>query len=168
MAQPFAAVLTSLVNAGVDFVVVGGVAVNAHGFGRNTLDLDLIVRFDRENVEKLSRALSEQGYSPRLPINPADLANQTIRAEWKQRNMVALSFLLNVKPFTVIDIFIDHPIQYDELVKQAVRFVYGDVSIRICGIRHLIELKERAGRGKDLEDLKFLYEILDQQQEGLR
>jgi hypothetical protein len=50
-------VIASLNAAGVEYVVVGGVAMNLHGFVRATEDLDLFVRPDAENIERLRQAL---------------------------------------------------------------------------------------------------------------
>ena len=168
MRDPFANILARLVATEVDFVVVGGVAVNAHGFRRATLDLDLIVRFDHSNVVALADSLRECGFSPRMPVDPVELSIAETRAQWKTRNMVVLSFIEGKSPFSVVDIFIDHPIDYDLLIQEAMPVAYDGIDIRICGIQHLIDLKEKAARPKDLQDLKFLYEILDQQKEGLR
>jgi hypothetical protein len=50
-------VIASLNQAGVDYVVVGGVALNVHGLIRATEDLDVFVRPDAENIERLRVAL---------------------------------------------------------------------------------------------------------------
>ena len=50
-------VIASLNSAGVDYVVVGGVALNVHGLLRATEDLDVFVRPDPENIERLREAL---------------------------------------------------------------------------------------------------------------
>lgn len=50
-------VIASLNDAGVDYVVVGGVAMNLHGLVRATEDLDVFVRPDPENIDRLRRAL---------------------------------------------------------------------------------------------------------------
>jgi len=50
-------VIASLNQAGVDYVVVGGVALNLHGLLRATEDLDVFVRPDPENIERLRQAL---------------------------------------------------------------------------------------------------------------
>ena len=47
--------------AGVEYAVVGGVAVNAHGFVRNTRDLDIFFRPTVENAQAAFRALGELG-----------------------------------------------------------------------------------------------------------
>ena len=53
----FIALLSALHREGVEYVLVGGVAVNLHGIPRTTQDIDLFVRPEAENVERLKRAL---------------------------------------------------------------------------------------------------------------
>jgi hypothetical protein len=50
-------VIASLNEAGVDYVVVGGVALNVHGLIRATEDLDIFIRPDAQNVARLRQAL---------------------------------------------------------------------------------------------------------------
>lgn len=45
----------------VSFVVIGGVAVGAHGYVRGTEDLDLVPDPDPANLERLTAALEELG-----------------------------------------------------------------------------------------------------------
>ena len=58
--------------AGVEYAVVGGVAVNAHGFVRNTRDLDVFIRPTEENAEAAFRALAALG-APLEGIDHTDL-----------------------------------------------------------------------------------------------
>lgn len=51
------AIWAALAEAGVEYAVVGGIAVNLHGLVRATEDVDLFVRPDPENIERLRRAL---------------------------------------------------------------------------------------------------------------
>jgi hypothetical protein len=57
-------VIASLNQEGVDYVVVGGVAVNLHGLLRSTEDLDVFVRPDPENVARLREALKRVWQDP--------------------------------------------------------------------------------------------------------
>lgn len=68
----------------------------------------------------------------------------------------------------MVDVFIDHPIDYDRLVADSMPFIHEAVNVRVCSIEHLITMKEAAARPKDMLDLRFLYDILDQKKEGLR
>lgn len=159
MVEPLTQILFTLWQASVDFVVVGGVAVNAHGHTRATLDVDIIIPFDRANVHKLVSSLRGAGFSPRTPVDPEKLAIESERKSWKEKNMVALAFWDAAPPYTVVDVFIDHPIAYDQLVAQSMPVQTEKFLYRVCGVGHLINLKEAAARPKDIEDLKFLYDI---------
>ena len=58
--------IQSLNEALVDYVVVGGVAVNLHGLIRATEDLDVFIRPEPENVERLRRALKSVWADPSI------------------------------------------------------------------------------------------------------
>jgi hypothetical protein len=47
----------------VEYLVVGGMAVNYHGYHRSTGDLDLWVAISPENQDRLARALKRFGFS---------------------------------------------------------------------------------------------------------
>jgi hypothetical protein len=51
------ALLAALAHEGVEYVLVGGVAINVHGLGRATKDIDLFVRPEPGNIARLKRAL---------------------------------------------------------------------------------------------------------------
>ena len=59
----------------MDYVVVGGVAVQAHGHGRSTRDLDLVPRPDLLNLSRLGEALAALGahlLSADMPMDVSD------------------------------------------------------------------------------------------------
>lgn len=61
-------VLQSLGQAKVRFLVVGGVAVVLQGHLRTTLDLDLVVQLDPENLGAALRTLGDLGFRPQAPV----------------------------------------------------------------------------------------------------
>jgi len=68
-------VLRALGTEGVRYVLVGGVAVNLHGLGRTTQDLDLFLSPDVDNIEKLKAALRKVFSDPSIAeISAEDLA----------------------------------------------------------------------------------------------
>lgn len=77
-----AAVARELNDAGVSYIVVGGLAVNAHGYGRMTRDLDLVVRLSPESVQALFLALGGLGYRPRVPVTAAGFGDSAQRQRW--------------------------------------------------------------------------------------
>ena len=64
--------ITELNRAGVDYVVVGGVALNVHGLVRATEDLDIFVRPAVENIGKLRKALHAVWNDPEIEKITAD------------------------------------------------------------------------------------------------
>ena len=64
--------LAAFLAAGVDFAVVGGVAVNAHGYLRATNDLDIFIRPTEENARRAYEALHALGV-PLGVLEPGDL-----------------------------------------------------------------------------------------------
>lgn len=55
------AVFEALNRAGIDYLVVGGLAVNAHGYVRMTMDIDLVVSLEPGNITRALYALAEIG-----------------------------------------------------------------------------------------------------------
>lgn len=147
---------------GIDYLVVGGLAVNFHGIPRMTYDIDLMVLLERENVLKLVSKLTQWGYRPKIPIDSRDLADETKRNSWvHDKGMKALNFYSETLPIGEIDILIDSPIPYEELRSRAIRVELQDEKIPTVSIHDLIELKLRAGRKQDLADVKHLRIILE-------
>ncbi len=60
----------------IDYLVVGGLAVNFHGVPRMTYDIDLMILLEPENILKLVMKLTQWGYKPKVPIDPKDLADE--------------------------------------------------------------------------------------------
>jgi Nucleotidyl transferase AbiEii toxin, Type IV TA system len=78
----FLELLKALSRESVDYVLIGGVALNLHGIVRATEDVDLFVRPEGGNVERLKRALRTVWDDPEIAkITVSDLAGQypTIR-----------------------------------------------------------------------------------------
>jgi len=66
-------ILAALARNEVAFVVIGGLAVQAHGHPRTTQDIDLVPDLDRENLARLAAALTELGARPAgSPAAPVD------------------------------------------------------------------------------------------------
>jgi hypothetical protein len=59
---------------GIEYLVVGGFAVAWHGYARFTADMDLLVRPDRSNAERVVKALRDFGFSS-LGISEEDLTH---------------------------------------------------------------------------------------------
>ncbi len=152
----FRAIIQALNDAGATYVVVGGIATILHGYVRATLDVDLIVAFEPENLERLEAALTKANYMPRMPIDPKGLADPTLRESWQKRNMVVYSFVSINNPPVIVDVFISHPIPFDELLASSDWKDYYGTPTRTCSLEHLIQLKQLSNRPKDQDDIESL------------
>jgi predicted nucleotidyltransferase len=146
----------------IDYLVIGGLAVNFHGVPRMTYDVDFMILLQSENVKKLVAKLTDWGYRPRVPVNPLELADETKRNSWiKEKSMKAMNFYSEKSPIEEIDIVFDSPILYEELKSRAVMIeLYGE-KIPTISIRDLIKLKEESGRKQDISDVEYLKKILE-------
>jgi len=146
----------------IDYLVVGGLAVNFHGVPRMTYDIDLMLLLRPENIKRLIDKLTGWGYRPKVPVNPMELADEARRNLWiEEKGMKAMNFYSEKSPIGEIDIVFDSPIPYDELKSRAVMIeLYGE-RIPTISIRDLIELKEKSGREQDISDVEHLKRILE-------
>jgi hypothetical protein len=146
----------------IDYLIVGGLAVNFHGVPRLTYDIDLMISFEAKNVLKLVKKLQQWGFNPKVPIDPRDLSDEGKRVLWvREKNMRAVHFYNDHSPIGEIDILIDFPIPYSILKDRAVLFDLEGEKIPTVSIHDLIELKRRAGRKQDLSDVEHLKIILE-------
>ena len=58
---------------GVQYLLVGGVAVNIYGYVRMTMDLDIMVDLSEDNLSRIIGVMEKLGFSPRVPVDPHDL-----------------------------------------------------------------------------------------------
>lgn len=146
----------------IDYLVVGGLAVNFHGVPRMTYDVDLMILLQAENIKKLASKLTEWGYRPKVPVNPMDLADDAKRNSWiDEKGMKAMNFYSGKTPIGEIDIVFDSPVPYEELKSRAVTFEIEGEKIPTVSIRDLIKLKEMSGRKQDIADVEYLKAILE-------
>ncbi|SPD74985.1 conserved hypothetical protein [uncultured Desulfobacterium sp.] len=146
----------------IDYLVVGGLAVNLHGIPRMTYDIDLMILLDTENIIRLIRVLKRWGYSPRVPVQAEELADKKKRETWiREKNMKAFTFINDKEPLGEIDLIIDSPIPYNLLRERAVLFNIAGVEVPVISISDLIALKALSGRKQDLSDIEHLRTIIE-------
>jgi hypothetical protein len=164
----FEAIIEALNGAGVRYLVVGGLAVNAHGFLRMTLDVDLVIRLQREDILAAFMALQEIGYLPSVPVSPEEFADPVLRERFRaEKNMSVLKFWSDSHRETPLDIFVYHPFDFDEEYSRAMtRPLNDDILASFVSIPALIAMKRVAGRDQDLIDIAKLERIAELQSHG--
>jgi predicted nucleotidyltransferase len=154
-------ILGELVAEGVDFLLIGGVAVGYHGHIRATKDVDVVPAPDPANLERLARVLgrldaqiegADEFDSGELP-DPLDPAVLALGGNW-----VLLTRLgrLDVMQWIGDDAL------WEKLSPAAIEDEIGGLPIRIVGYSDLLMLKEQAGRPEDLTDLERLRQARDE------
>lgn len=145
---------------GVRYVLVGGLAVVLHGHARLTMDADLVVALDSENAARAIEALQSLGFVPRIPVDPATFAFAEVRRAWiEEKNMMVFSMADPANPFFAVDLFIDPPISYEELVATAVTKGVDGIDVLVCSVGELKRMKTLSGRAEDLADIRALEDI---------
>lgn len=146
----------------IDYLVIGGLAVNFHGVPRMTYDIDFMILLKEENIRKLVSKLADWGFRPKVPINPMDLADEAGRDSWiKEKGMKAVNFYSEASPIGEIDIVFDSPIPYGELKSRSVMIEIEGEKIPTVSIHDLIKLKQNSGRKQDVADVEYLQMILE-------
>jgi predicted nucleotidyltransferase len=142
----FAGLLRIITTAGVEFILIGGVAATVHGSARLTRDVDVVYRRTDDNHRRLVAALSPvspylRGAPPGLPF-VWDV--ETIRR--------GLNFTLTTS-LGDLDLLgeVAGGGTYENLLAQSSALELYGMSVRCVDLSALIRLKRAAGRPRDLE-----------------
>lgn len=158
----FQPVFAALEEAGSRYVVVGGVATVLHGYARFTADIDVILDFEPTQTAKALAALGGLGLKPRAPVTLEAFADPAQRAAWaREKGMTVLSLWDPSDPMREVDIFVEHPIPFDDLWRDSQLMELGSAVVRVASIAHLIEMKRIANRPEDQLDIEALTAILE-------
>src|SRR5579862_1261113 len=89
----FVPVIRGFNDAGVSYVIVGGLATVLHGHLRVTADVDFVIRLDEHNISLALGVVASLGYRPRLPVDPKGFIDPDTRRRWVQeKGLMVLSF----------------------------------------------------------------------------
>jgi hypothetical protein len=160
--NPVRHTLRALSEAGVRFVVCGGVACVLQGVARATHDLDLRVALEREDLARLLRVAQELGLRPRIPEPPEHLLEPERRRVWTEEKHAVVYSLHAASGAFAVDVFLRYPLTYEALEADADLVNVDGFSVRVSSKRHLIEAKRavQPPRKQDLRDIEDLEELL--------
>ncbi len=148
------AMLRRLTEGGVDYVVIGGIAVIAQGYVRTTRDLDIAFSDDAANLEALGHVLTDlearlRGVDEEIPFT-ADA-----------RTLAGAQLLTLETSLGWLDV---HKVvpgvrRYEDLRKRATNTIFEGLPVRVASIDDLLSMKASAGRDIDRTDIAALQAI---------
>lgn len=146
-------ILARLNAANVDYIVIGGLASQAHGSPSITRDLDVCIARDLPNLQRLAVVLADiaairRGLSPDSPPMPR-LDARTLRG--------GSLFTLDTA-FGPFDLLAnpDPGFDFETLSRNAITVEVGGAVVKVASLDDLIAMKRAAGRPKDRIELEIL------------
>ena len=156
----FERLLKQLNTKKIRYLVIGGVAVNLHGFNRTTGDLDILISLDSVNIKKLIELIKSLKWKPRIPVKVEEFADIKMRKAWiKKKGMKVFSVYNPKKEFEHLDIMVENRINFESAYRNKKVLSTGTTKVPIISIKDLIKLKKIAGRERDIIDIKALMQI---------
>lgn len=153
--ENFLKILRALAREKVEYILIGGFAVILHGLSRLTADIDIFIKPEAENLDRLKKALKE--------VFPTDL----------EIDSISLQDLLEyavVRFGTETDFYIDIVAMIGEMfrykdLQYEVRDVEG-VPVRLATPETLFQMKKDTVRPEDKRDAWFLSELIAKKSTG--
>jgi hypothetical protein len=155
-----AELLQSLSGESVQYVLVGGLAVQLHGFMRSTFDIDLVLAMNDGNLTRFIAVAKRYGLVPSIPV-PIDTLRDANQIEQWHREKGMLAFALREPQIggSVVDILVRPNVPFEQLMANAVAGELFAQKIWIASIDDLITMKRIANRAKDQLDIAALEKI---------
>lgn len=147
-------IFEALNHHGVRYVVIGGLAVQAHGVARSTLDVDIIVDRTPENYRRLRDAVIALGATvPAVDPRTFVELDPTDEVDLARGSVVRITTRAGA-----LDVLRDPPgaDHFDRLAARALPVTVLGIEIPIVALDDLIAMKRAIGRPKDLSDIAEL------------
>jgi hypothetical protein len=154
-------VIRALNEARVRYLVVGGLAVLAHGYVRFTADMDLVIDLRAENLHKALAVFHDLGYRPLAPVALEEFADPDIRQQWiDEKQMRVFTIFSSIDRDANLDLLVQSPFADDAAFDRSVAFeIAPGIAAPVVGLEDLIRMKAAAARPKDLLDLEYLHKL---------
>jgi hypothetical protein len=148
------AICRVLIDHGVEFVVIGGMAARLHRTGHATIDIDICPARSDGNLERLAAALRALGARLRVENEPDgvpfDLHPDTLRS------LSMLTLVTDSGPLDICFAPAGFPTGYEQLSRHAVTIIIGSTDVAVASLGDVIHSKRAAGRPKDIVALPDL------------
>ncbi|MGA7704532.1 MAG: hypothetical protein WB998_06510 [Solirubrobacteraceae bacterium] len=141
----------------VEYITIGGIAIQAYGGQRLTQDLDVAIASSTENLERLAGALDE--LDARI-LGPDGQRSKTAPSASLLGSSDQWHLITDHGPLDVLTLPA-HLGSFAEMRERAHEIPLGDLTIPIAHREDLLEMKRAAGRPQDLADVELLESLED-------
>jgi hypothetical protein len=133
----------------VEYILVGGLAVNLYGYRRATGDMDLWISPTKENHLKLTHV----HYDYNMPMGDMEYLNNFLDTETYD------VFQFGGGYFHIDVMTKCKGLTFEDTYKQSTWVDVENTPVRLVHINHLIQAKKASGRFKDLDDIENLGKV---------
>jgi hypothetical protein len=141
----------------VEYIVVGGLAINLHGVERATMDVDLILAMNEGNLRLFLKAATKLKLKPVLPVQLEALCDARQLETWtREKHLIAFSLRSMSPNLPTVDIIVRPAVPFDRLYRNRIEKDIGGVRLSLASIDDLIALKTGTGRKQDASDIEAL------------
>ena len=152
-------IFQALRDAKVNYIIVGGVAMNLLGYTRFTNDIDILLALDPENLQAMKKAMEALGYERRIPLELDELGDEKKALQFvKEKNLLAYTFFNAKEPLYSVDVIVGDSLKFSQFRKNRTLIDVWGLSLPVVSIDDLIGLKQKTGREKDALDVATLLE----------
>jgi predicted nucleotidyltransferase len=150
-----------LEEAGVRYLVVGGVAVNLLGAERMTMDVDLMLSLDSANLGRFLKVARELQLKPAvLPVTLEQFCDAATVDIWvREKRMLAFQLRGPATDAPSVDILVRPVVPFDQAYERRKRIVMEDVTVSVAAPQDIIALKSGTGRKVDESDIRALQRL---------
>lgn len=158
--ESYESVFRAFADQDIQFLIVGGLAVNLHGHPRFTNDIDILIALDPDNAKKVAEIMQKMGYQQRLPISIEDLTDEGAARQFiEEKGLTAYSFIHAQEPQFNVDVLVGESLNFQQYRAEIMHAKIWNIDLPVISIDDLIEMKRKSGRDKDVQDIEALLEL---------
>ena len=147
----------ALDQAQVRYLLIGGLAMNIYGVERATMDVDLMLAMDDENLQAFLQVARKLELQPVMPVPLEGIADPLQLKRWaEEKHMVAFALRPPEPSAPTLDILIQPKIDFSLAWQRRMEKALGGDRIQLADIDDLIALKAGTGRLRDQSDIAAL------------
>lgn len=145
----------------VKFLLCGGLAVNIYGIPRMTADIDILLDFNEDNLERFEKTVKLLLFQQSIPLSIKTFVSAEQRKKAvSENNLIAFSYYNSSSGYMNLDVLIDVPFEFNELWAKRTVKNYKTTEIPLVSIQDLIELKKYSNRLQDQKDISLLSKFI--------